>query len=766
MKFPTSQKRNLLLLSTVALFLASVAVYTQQRTYPQAELPYPPAAVRVANGKKLPPEQFIGSLTVQENERIINESKTKGFTSAETIGAQVCAECHQDVVAQWATSAHRFSSFNNPFYEASVMSLRKEEQGKTRSRWCASCHDPALLFTGDFDDDFDRNGPQAQAGLTCLACHGIRDVAGRPGNGNYVMGTGLLGVGDPLLELDGKKRVTDPVAVRLHKQNVLTRNHQTAEFCGACHKASLPAEVNNYQWFRAQNDYDPWHDSGASGNAARSFFPSEKRRICQDCHMPHEKATLGDLAAKNGLVRSHRFLGINTALPAIRNDQATLELINQFLSNRLSIDLFAMRRGKEFGTYIPALDVTRPVLVAGEEIEVDVVLRNRDVGHTFPGGTLDLNEGWVELSLMDINGKTLAINGDLKNDGELDPQAHAYRSILLDESEKPIIRHDVAHVRTLLWRHVIPFGEADVVRYRFTVPRGLKNRYLLIRGRLLWRKFNKRFTRFSQEEIPAGFPAGDLKLPVIELARSEISLRVSEQAIRNTAINLAAIKPTQWSRFNDYGIGALLQRDFETAKYAFLSAQRIAPDEAGSFLNYARTMIDAGDTDEGLKRLGQISSRLKDDPRLSWSIANAYFMRRNYPMAASRLWDVLKSHPEDRQSWLMLAQSLANQGAYAESLAPLDKLLAIDPANELGHQIRSRVLEELNRNAESKQSFIAYEKYKDDYFAWNRRWRYREEHPIDHREASLIHWHALSVVRPEISPKIASPKTPRIAGHH
>ncbi len=728
------------------LAFAPIVARLQQKAGAQSPLPFPPSAVKISGGaSRLSPAQFIGSLTEEERLQVLNEAKNNGFSRTVLIGAQVCVECHQDVVKQWSVSAHRFSSFNNPFYEASIDELRKAPQGQTRARWCASCHDPALLLTGDFNATFDRNAPQAQAGLTCLACHGIRDVAGRPGNGNYVMGPGLLGAGDPFLEPNGKERVGDPIAVSQHKRNVLTRKHQTPEFCGSCHKASIPAEVNNYQLFRAQNDYDPWHDSAVSGNSSRSFIPHGNRKSCQECHMPLEKAALGDLAAKNGQIRSHQFLAVNTALPHIRGDRESINRIQEFLSNRLSIDLAAIQRGKGFEEYIPVPDVTRPALIPGEELQLDVVIRNRGVGHTFPGGTLDLNEAWVELTVLGPQGERLAISGGIRKDSNLDPEAHAYCAKFLDGKGKTVEHHNVVNIRTPVWRHAIPFGEADVVRYRFNVPKQLAGKSLTLRARLLWRKFNTRFLRFS-EANSKGYRGANITLPVIELAKSEVTLLLSEKQT-DTTTDLPQIQADQWPRFNDLGIGALLQRDFNTAEYAFLWVQKIAPGEVEGFLNYARTMIEEGNTVEGLKALEQLSSTTASDPRLFWLFGQAHFMRREYDLSAESFQRVVRLLPEDRQSWNMLARSLMSKGDSAGALVALDNVLEIEPTHEWANYIKARALEDLNRPTESEQYQVAYEKYREDYFARNRQWKYREKNSSDNREAYPFHWHTIVLSR-------------------
>src|SRR5438128_1304346 len=67
-----------------------------------------------------------------------------GFYAGEPLGAGDCAACHAAIAAQWAGSAHRFASFNNPYYAASVEAFRRE-RGPAASRFCAGCHDPLLL---------------------------------------------------------------------------------------------------------------------------------------------------------------------------------------------------------------------------------------------------------------------------------------------------------------------------------------------------------------------------------------------------------------------------------------------------------------------------------------------------------------------------------------------------------------------------------------------------------------------------------------------
>ncbi len=225
---------------------------------------------------------------------------------------QYCLKCHADVHAAWSDSAHRFSSFNNPPYLASVMETRQvslARDGSVKaSRWCAGCHDPVPFFSGAFDDpDFDPlNHPTANAGITCTVCHAITHVNSTKGNADYTIEEPLhypfAYSENPILQWINNQLVK--AKPEFHKRTFLKPFHQTAEFCATCHKVHLPEALNHYKEFlRGQNHYDPYLLSGVSGHGARSFYyPPEAESNCNRCHMPLQASD--DFGAK--LVRRRR----------------------------------------------------------------------------------------------------------------------------------------------------------------------------------------------------------------------------------------------------------------------------------------------------------------------------------------------------------------------------------------------------------------------------------------------------------------------------
>ncbi|HME31839.1 MAG TPA: multiheme c-type cytochrome, partial [Terriglobales bacterium] len=314
-----------------------------------AQGPFFPSSAQVAGHRKIPSKYFMES--------------------------DACERCHQDIYHQWQGSMHHFSSFNNQWYRKSIEYMQ-EVDGTRPSKWCAGCHDPALLYSGMMDTPIKQilDRPETQAGLGCMMCHSITKVKSTMGQGDFVLDY------PELHELAASK---NPVVRWLHDFSVKLNPEphrrvflkpfmraQAPEFCSSCHKVHLDVPVNNYRWFRGFNEYDNWQASGVSGLGARSFYYPPKSQGCQDCHMPLTDSH--DFGNVDGKVHSHAFPGANTALPFANQDQRQMELEQKFLkSGIVSIDIFALSTAapKEgvAATLHPELQTTFAV---GEEAEM------------------------------------------------------------------------------------------------------------------------------------------------------------------------------------------------------------------------------------------------------------------------------------------------------------------------------------------------------------------------------------------------------------
>ena len=444
-----------------------------------------------------------------------------------------CGKCHKDIYDQWNSSAHHFSSFNNQWYRKSIEYMQ-DVVGTKPSKWCAGCHDHAVFFNGRFDRPIKEqiDTPEAQNGLGCTSCHSIVHVRSTMGQGDFEIeypplhdlavseNPVLAWTHDYLLKLDPAP----------HRKVFLKHFHreQTAEFCSSCHKVHLDVPVNDYRWFRGFNDYDNWQASGMSGQGARSFYYPPKPQKCADCHMP--LVASNDPVARDGKVKSHRFPAANTALPFVNDDHEQLRITQEFLKDGVvSVDVFGLVPGEEparrpkrsrpsggeprlastfavgeeggslgasqtvlrdVAPIIAPLDKVDAALRRGESVRVEVVVRTRKIGHFFPGGTVDAFDVWVELEAVDSNGKTIFHSGEVTNGGKgpVDPGAHLYRSLLLDEHGNPINKRNAWAARSVAYVRLIPPGAADTIHYRLRIPEDCGDK-ITLRAKVNYRKF-------------------------------------------------------------------------------------------------------------------------------------------------------------------------------------------------------------------------------------------------------------------------------------
>lgn len=476
-----------------------------------------------------------------------SSAQTKGGVNIPAkyfVQSQACERCHEDIYTQWYSSAHHFSSFNNQWYRKSIEYMQ-DVAGVKASKWCAGCHDPALLFSGMFDTPIRQieNTPAAKAGLSCLMCHSIVRVKSTMGQGDFTLEYPEL---HELAASDNRfVRAMHDFVVKLnpepHRRTFLKpfMRTQTAEFCSACHKVHLDVPVNHYRWVRGFNEYDNWQASGVSGQGARSFYYPATPMMCADCHMPLIPSN--DAGNIKGFVHSHRFPGANTALPTANEDATQLETSKEFLQDgQLSVDIFALspagkanNESSAAGAMQPELSTTfavgeeaeqsavlgatgeaRPITAPigevdaaarrGDDVRVDVVVRTKKVGHFFPGGTIDAFDVWLELKATDDKGQTVFWSGMVEDGGAgpVESGAHFYRSLQIDAHGNPINKRNAWSGRATMYAHLIPPGAADTAHYRLHIPENAGDK-ITLHAKLNYRKFMWWNTQFSYAGVSA-----------------------------------------------------------------------------------------------------------------------------------------------------------------------------------------------------------------------------------------------------------------------
>jgi tetratricopeptide (TPR) repeat protein len=497
-------------------------------------------------------------------------SESGGFIPASAfLPASYCGNCHKDIHRQWRESAHA-NSFREPFYLRNV-ELLNTTKGIESSRHCEGCHNPVALFSGALTTGSKMDRPFDEEGVTCSVCHSIQKIQNTGGTGSYIMG-----IPAALVKPDGTP-VPGPVPendiltdLDSHKRAVMRDFYRTPEFCSVCHKAAVPKTLNDYRWLRAFTVYDEWQESSWSKQSLAPFYTKPVARTCQSCHMMPEAAP-NDYAGHDGSVKSHRWLGANTAIPKFYNYPEQLKKTAEFLRDAVSIDIFAINRND--GPLVAPVEKQQFMLAPGDSVTVSVVLQNSGIGHSLVPEQRDFYESWVEFEAKDADGNQLCHSGALDGHGQLDPKAHTYTNRLVSAKGKWLDLHEVWETRIRAYDNTIMPGRSDMVRYRFTIPRNVLGPVTLT-ARLNYRRFRQGYMNFVLKDQPY--------YPVVEIASRSLTLNVGMNKSSSTAV-----ETPEYLHWNNYGIALLGEIQYYKAAEAFRKVVALNPKYADGYTNIA-----------------------------------------------------------------------------------------------------------------------------------------------------------------------------------
>ena len=738
-----------------------------------------PSAARTSDGGRIPARFFMGS--------------------------NQCARCHADIYDQWSSSAHRFSSFNNQWYRKSIEYMQEVVGVTPSKWCGGCHDPALLFSgmmdtpVGEIVDQ-----PEAHAGLGCVMCHSVTEVEGTMGQGGYTLDYPDLydlATSDNSLVRAAHDFVVR-VNPEPHRRTFMKPfvRAQTGEFCSSCHKVHLDAPVNQYRWIRGFNDFDNWQASGVSGEGARSFYYPPEPMDCVDCHMP--LVASDDSGNREGRVHSHRFPAANTALPTANQDREQLEETIRFLQDDVvSLDIFAISPARTeiqtgspgaieaattfaVGEESPAamilgivpdavpvtapLDRVSPLLRRGDTLRVDVVVRTRKVGHFFPAGTVDAFDVWLELIATDNNGQVLFWSGRVEDDGKgpVEEGAHFYRSLSLDAHGNPINKRNAWAARALVYARLIPPGAADTVHYRVHIPETAGDE-ITLEARLHYRKFSWWNTGFSyagardptddDSEVTPHYDdrswlftgdvsgvSGSLKripeLPSVTMAEASLTLRVTDADSDPPAARVV-LEDSDWERWNDYGIGLLLQGDLKGAEVAFLKATEIAPANPDGWINIGRARLREGSLEGAREVLERALVLGPELARAHFFYAQVLSSEGSFDEALSHLAIVTRQYPRDRVARNETGRILFLQRRYQDAVDELKAVLRIDPEDLRAHynlMLSYNGLGDEERAVEHQQRYL---RFKADESAQAITGPYRLAHPADNNERQPIHEH-------------------------
>ena len=404
----------------------------------------------------------------------------------------------------------------------------------------------------------------------------------------------------------------------------------------------------------------------------------------------------------------------------------------------------------------------------GDTVRVEVVVRTRKLGHFFPGGTVDAFDCWVELEARDNHSRVIFWSGEAADNGHgpVDPGAHFYRSLQLDAHGNPINKRNAWSTRATMYARLIPPGAADTVHYRLKIPEDCGDTITLT-AKLNYRKFSWWNTQWAFAGVrDSSQPHPDVAkdhddgrwvfqgnladvsaqhpqipdVPTVAMGEDSVTLPVVPKNAPPFAENLG-FNPQDRERWNDYGIGLLLQGDLKGAERAFEYVVKIDPQYADGWVNIARARMQEGNT-EAARPMLQRALRL--NPRL----ASAHYFSGlalkadgKYPQALDEFSKAAALYPRDRVVRNQVGRMLFLQRKYREAVTEFEKTLAVDPEDLEAHYNLMLCYRGLNDDALAAREEKLYLRFKADEASRAITGPYKLAHPDDNNEAQPVHEH-------------------------
>jgi tetratricopeptide (TPR) repeat protein len=431
------------------------------------------------------------------------------------------------------------------------------------------------------------------------------------------------------------------------------------------------------------------------------------------------------------------------------------------------------------------LNRVQPAVRRGDTFRVDVVVRTKRVGHFFPGGTVDAYDTWLELKGVDDKGQTIFWSGMVEDDGKgpVEKGAHFYRSLQVDAHGNPINKRNAWATRAVVYVRLIPPGAADTVHFRMKIPEKTGSKIKLT-ARLCYRKFAWWGTQFAFAGVrekerdgdrgnarengqskPGVTPAAvtadydDTKyaftqslhgvsakqegipdLPIVTVAQNEVAVDVlsANAPAPQTKTQLAQ---EDWQRWNDYGIGLLLQGDLKAAQAAFEKVTEVDPQNPDGWLNIGRAALQEGDLPRARTVLEKALALNPKLARTNFFYGSLMKSTGDYDQAATHFQIVLAQYPHDRVALNNLGRILFLQRKYTDAVKILQQALAVDPEDLQAHYNLMLCYNGVGDEKMAKEHQARYLRFKADEASQAITGPYRQLNPEDNNERQSIHEH-------------------------
>ena len=373
---------------------------------------------------------------------------------------ETCAVCHERQARELGGSMHS-ASHEDPLYRRFAEATRREAGPKVYA-YCSACHAPVGVAAGLIPDAPDAELPaEVKGGVSCDTCHQIAMLTGstgpwrEEGNASFSFQTGRVRFGS----------TGEVVQNRLHtgeKKDFFGKS----EFCASCHTVIHP--VNG---LRIEHTYGEWKASVYAKNGVQ----------CQDCHMASVEDAVQVAQTLKPVVRMgqsandgpqrrvhpHYFVGGNADAEHLAQGPEHAKMAEARLKSAAKVEL------------------TLPQNVpAGGELRFEIAVHNVAAGHNLPTGVTELRQMWLDVSVLDGNGKSVFRSGQLDEHGELPSDALTFGAVAGNDAGKPTYKP--WEMSRFLSNRTIPPKGVSHNKIAFRLPAAVKGP-LTVEVRLLYR---------------------------------------------------------------------------------------------------------------------------------------------------------------------------------------------------------------------------------------------------------------------------------------
>ena len=617
---------------------------------------------------------------------------------------EVCAACHEDVAASWARSAHARSSFDNPWYRASIDAFR-EARGNSASRFCGGCHDPALVSTGALDEPVRPDDESAHVGVVCLVCHSTQRTTG---DGNASM---EVLVRDPLIP-----DPADDAQVAAHVARMTPPSLWQPQLCGSCHRSFVGGDIDSPHHIAGIDDIGAWKASAYAGSHARRLEPAVEEATCAGCHMPMVDAPRGDMAADDNGIRFHGVPGAHHPMASRSTEQRTAT--ESMLKEAATADI---ARVQVNGAWHSPDELDS--LPAGD-VAIDVVVRNVGAGHRFPGGTRDLQDTWLEVRVLEGKSRdeSVVLQAGTRYAIEDDATAFRLRAVVLGEDGAPESMHRVDRFRAPAFDRTIAPRDALVVRYRGSLDRPVATPIFEVR--LRHRRHDRAFQKFacSSQRTPRGrafdrFTASAVRSPVLQ--RPILDACAPEPIVDIARIRVGPQSQSprdRWSRLYDLALGLSheVQERLDDVRPVLAEARAWVPADD----SFAAAMLDVlggsvaarqGRVQEALRLADRAQRVAGEHPAIDRVRGEAHAQVWQWGEAAKAFASVAEGAPGDVASWRDLARARGSVGDDRGALDAARIGLLLGPRDPDLLRSQHLALERLGRpDSQAREAFLRY----------------------------------------------------------